>query len=108
MPPGAYAIIGMFAVVSLLSGTVAAALLGPRRPAAAVLPALAAFGSLYIVGHRLALSIGPEVGLFGFRVSLLFDAIVALAVALLAGTVQSAAVRLLQPKERSAGRDGLT
>jgi hypothetical protein len=33
---------------------------------------------------------------------------VALAVALLAGAVQSAAVRLLQPKERSAGRDGLT
>jgi hypothetical protein len=107
MPPSAYAIIGMFAIVSLLSGTIAAALLGPRRPAAAALPALAAFGSLYIVGHRLALSIGPEVGLFGFRISLLFDAIVALAVALLAAAAQSAALRLLQPKERSAGRDGL-
>lgn len=107
MPPGAYAIIGMFAVVSLLSGAIATALLGPRRPAAAVLPALAAFGSLYILGHRLALGIGPEVGLFGFRISLLFDAIVALVVAMLAAAAQSAALRLLQPKERSAGRDGL-
>ena len=107
MPPGAYAIIALFAVVSLVSGTVAATWLGPRRLGAVVLPALAAFGALYVVGHRLALSIGPEVGLFGFRISLLFDAIVALAAASLAAAAQSAALRLLQPKERSAGRDGL-
>ena len=107
MPPGAYAIIGLFVVVSAVAGAIAASAVGPRRAWATVVPALAAFGSLYLVGHRLAISIGPEVGLVGFRISLPFDAAVALAVAFIAAGAQSIALRLLQPKERSAGRDSL-
>lgn len=107
MPPAAYAIIGLFAVLSAMSGAIAAAALGPRRAWAGVVPALAAFGALYLVGHRFAISIGPEVGLFGFRISLLFDATVALAVAFVAAGTQAGALRLFQAKERSARRDGL-
>ena len=107
MPPGAYAIVGLFAVVSLISGAIAAATVGPRRTWAVIVPAVAAFGSLYLIGHRFAVGIGPEVSLFGFRISLPFDAAVALAVAFGAAVAQIGAVRLLQPKERRARRDGL-
>ncbi|MDQ2690308.1 MAG: hypothetical protein M3Y29_08555 [Chloroflexota bacterium] len=107
MPPGAYAIVGLFAVVSLVSGVVAAATIGPRRAWAAVLPSVAAFGALYLVGHRLVVSIGPEVSLFGFRIALLFDAAVALVTAVAAAGIQNLALRLLEPKQRRAGRDGL-
>ncbi|HJP70748.1 MAG TPA: hypothetical protein VJ975_03440 [Candidatus Limnocylindria bacterium] len=107
MPPGAYAIVGLFAVVSLISGAIAASALRPRRAWGFAIPALATFGSLYMVGHRLAISIGPEVSLFGFRISLLFDAAVALAVAFAVAFAQAGVMRLFQPKERSAGRDSL-
>ena len=107
MPPAAYAIVGLFAVLSAMCGAIAAAALGPRLAWAGVVPALAAFGALYLVGHRLALSIGPEVGLFGFRISLLFDATVALGVAFVAAGAQAGVLRLFQAKERSARRDGL-
>jgi hypothetical protein len=107
MPPGAYAIVGLFSVVSLVSGVIAAWSIGPRRAWAIVSPALAAFGSLYLIGHRLGVSVGPEVGLFGFRISLPFDAAVALAVAFVAAFAQAGVLRLLQPKQRGAGRDSL-
>jgi hypothetical protein len=107
MPPAAYAIIGLFAVLSAMSGAIAAAALGPRRAWAAIVPALAAFGALYLVGHRFAISLGPEVAVLGFRISLAFDAIVALAVAFAAAGAQAVTLRLFQAKERSAGRDGL-
>lgn len=107
MPAGAYPILGLFTVVSLLSGAIAASSVGPKRAWAAIVPALAAFGSLYLVGHRFAVSIGPEVELFGFRISLLFDAMVALAAAFAGALLQAGALRLLQPKERGARRNGL-
>jgi hypothetical protein len=107
MPPGAYAIVGLFAVVSLISGAIATWIAGPRRAWAIVVPALTAFGSLYLIGHRFAVGVGPEVGLFGFRISLLFDAAVALAVALVTAFLQGGLLRLLQPKQRGTGRDGL-
>lgn len=81
MPPAAYALIALFAAVSLISGMVAARIVGPRRPWAVVLPALAAFGVLYLVGHRFVIGFGPEVPLFGFQVAIVSDVAFALAAA---------------------------
>ena len=47
--------------------------IGPRRPLAAILPVLASFGALYLVGHKSGLAVGPTVELFGFEVNLLWD-----------------------------------
>jgi hypothetical protein len=107
MPPGAFAIVGLFAIVSLISGALAAWLIGPRRAWAAIVPAVAAFGTLYLIGHRVAVSIGPEIELFGFRISLPFDTAVAVAVAFVTAVVQGALVRLLQAKQRRTSGDRL-
>lgn len=107
MPASAYSLLATFVVISVAAGALATWAIGPRHPWAAVLPALAAFGSLYLVGHRLVLAIGPEVNLFGWQVSLPFDVAVALAAAVIAAALQRLGLRLLQPQERNAGRDGL-
>lgn len=90
MPPAAYALIALFAAVSLISGMVAARIVGPRRPWAVVLPALAAFGVLYLVGHRFVIGFGPEVPLFGFQVAIVSDVAFALAAAFAAALPQRA------------------
>lgn len=107
MPPAAYALLGVFSLISIASGVLMARLIGPWRWWSALLPALAAFASLYLVGHRLAITGGPQVELFGFRVSLALDLGVALATAGLAALIQRAALGLLQPQQRDPGRDGL-
>ena len=81
MPPSAYALIALFAAVSLTSGIVAARIVGPRRPWAVVLPSLAAFGALYLVGHRFAIGFGPNIPLFGFQIAIVSDIAFALAAA---------------------------
>ena len=58
---------------------------GPRGLAAYVIPVIAAFGAFYLIGHKLGLSIGPEVTLFGFQVALLGDLAIGLAAALARG-----------------------
>jgi len=107
MPAAAYPLLALFAAVSLLAGIVGAWVAGPRRPWAAILPALAAFGALYLVGHRLALSIGPQVRLLGFELSLVFDAAVAVGASLATAAVQAVGLRLLQADQRGTGRDRL-
>lgn len=77
-----------FLGVSLAAGAAATGLIGPRKPLAVIAPTLAAVVALYLVGHRLGLSAGPSVRLFGFQVSLLFDVAVAVGAALLAAAVQ--------------------
>ncbi len=77
-----------FLGVSLAAGAVATGLVGPRKPLAVIAPTLAALVALYLVGHRLTLSVGPTVRLFGFQVSLLFDVAVALGAALLTAAAQ--------------------
>ena len=94
MTPAVYALIGSFVVLSIVSGVIAARVVGPRRPGAVVLPALAAFGALYLVGHRLFIGIGPEIPLFGFQVAIVSDVAFALAAAFAAALAQKAGVRL--------------
>ena len=106
MPAAAYALLGLFAAISAASGLLASRLMRPWRWWTPLLPMLASFGALYLVGHRLGLSAGPEVPLFGFRVSLPFDVAVALAAALATAATQAGALRLLQPQQRGPGRDG--
>ena len=88
MPASAIPLIGTFAGISLLAGLLAARVIGPRRRWAPILPGLAAFGLLYLVGHRWVVSIGPEVSLWGWEVALPFDVGVALVAAAAAGVLQ--------------------
>lgn len=106
MPAAAYALLGLFAAISTACGLLASRLVRPWRWWTPLLPILASFSALYLVGHRLGWSAGPEMPIFGFRVSLPFDAAVALATALATALAQAAAIRLLQLEQRSPGRDG--
>ncbi len=97
MPPQAYALVTLFSLCSLVIGIltvrVAARAGGPRHPVAYVLPVMAAFGAFYLVGHRLGISIGPEIGLFGFRVALLGDLAIGFATSIVVALLQAAALR---------------
>jgi hypothetical protein len=97
MPPAAVALLGFFIGVSIVVGAVAALAVGPRRPLAVVLPILAAFGALYLVGHRLGLDLGPQVDLFGFQVSIVWDLSVAFVAAVTMARVQRRVVLRRQP-----------
>jgi hypothetical protein len=107
MPASAYGLIAVFTVVAAVTGWLASRVVGPRRAWTAVLPALAAFGALYVVGHRSVVRIGPEVELFGWQVSLPFDVAVATAAAFAGAGLQWLMVRLLQTQQGGARRDGL-
>ena len=107
MPASAYGLVALFAVISAVSGWLAARMFGPRRSWAMVPPALAAFGGLYLVGHRSAIRLGPEVDILGWQVSLAFDVVVAVATAILTAGLQRGGLRLLQAQQRGARRDGL-
>jgi hypothetical protein len=86
MPSSAYGLVVLFSIIALLCGVAATWIVGPRRLAAVVIPALVAFLALYWVGHRSGLELGPTVELFGFRVALVQD-VIASAVAALAAAV---------------------
>jgi len=107
MPPSAYGLIATFTLVSLLSGIAAARVVGPRRWWAVVVPALAAFGGLYLLAHRWPVSIGPTMELFGWEVALAFDIAVALVAAFAAAILQGSVPRLFQSKQGSPGGDHL-
>lgn len=92
MPAEAYALVATFAALSVLVGAGAAWLVGPRRLAAIILPTLAAFGALYLVGHRLGWAFGPEIELYGFSVAIVSDLAFAVAAAALAALAQRALV----------------
>jgi hypothetical protein len=98
MPPQAYALVTLFALSSVVLGwlatrLVARALAVRASRAAYLLPILAAFGAFYLIGHKLGLSVGPEVSLFGFQVALLGDLAIGFAAALLVALAQALAVR---------------
>ena len=101
MPPQAYALVTLFIGCSILLGIVAVRLArrigGPGGRAAYVLPIIAAFGAFYLIGHRLGLSVGPEIGLFGFQVALLGDLTIGFAAALAVALVQAVAMRARRP-----------
>jgi hypothetical protein len=96
MSISAYALVATFMACSLVLGVVAVRLVarsgGPTRRRAAVLPTGAAFLAFYLIGHRLGISIGPEVALYGFQVALLGDLTIGFVAALIVAVVQSAVV----------------
>ena len=81
MSNAALALASVFSLISLAAGVVAWRTVDPRRSWAAILPTLAAFGALYLVGHRLGWTLGPTVALFGFDVALPWEMLVAVVVA---------------------------
>ena len=98
MPPQAYALVTLFMLCSVALGVAAVRVVaragGPKGRAAYPLPIAAGFGAFYLVGHRLGLSVGPEVSLFGFEVALVGDLAIGFAAALAAALVQAAAARV--------------
>lgn len=108
MPSQAYALVTMFSVASIALGIVdvrlAALVGGPVRRRAYVLPILAAFGAFYLIGHRLGLSVGPEITLFGFRVALFGDLAIGFTAGLVVALLQAVAVRGRGPKPSIGAR----
>lgn len=106
MPPQAYALVTLFLLCSIVVGIVAVRLVaavarGPRGRLAYVLPILAGFGAFYLIGHKLGLSVGPEISLFGFQVALLGDVSIGFAAALVTALVQAAAARARGTRTRT-------
>lgn len=91
MPPAAYGLVALFTVVSIVVGLGAWWIVGPRRPWAALLPIAAAFGLLYLVGHRFGWQFGPNIELLGFQVAIVSDLAFALLGAFGAALAQRAA-----------------
>lgn len=102
MPAAAFQLFLFFTAAAILIGVVVAWVVGPRRPLAVVLPVLASFGALYLVGHKSGLAVGPTMELFGFQVTLLFD----LAVAVVGAAIAARAQCLLLTR-RAARRAGI-
>ena len=100
MPPQAYALVTLFVLCSVVLGVAAVRVLAragaPRGRAACLLPITAGFGAFYMVGHRLGLSIGPEIPLFGFQVALLGDLAIGFGAALLAALAQATTARIIR------------
>ena len=84
----AVALAGVFTAISVAAGIGAWRTVDPSRRWGAILPAAAAFGVLYFVGHRLDWTIGPRVSVFGFDVALPWEILLAI--------VAAAATALLQ------------
>jgi hypothetical protein len=82
MPAAAFGVLAVFTTAAIIAGIVAWWLVGSRIPLGPLLPIIAAFGALYVSGHRLRIEVGPTTELFGFQVSLLFDLVLAVLVAL--------------------------
>jgi hypothetical protein len=102
MPLNAYALVGFFSVVSAVSGVAAWRVIGPPPRLAAAPPVAVSFLALYVVGHRLGLSIGPTVGLFGFEVALAFDLGVAAGSAAATAAVERVVWRVASQGRRSS------
>lgn len=102
MPAAAFQLFLFFTVAAIVVGVVVAWVIGPRRPLAFVIPVLASFGALYLVGHRSGLAVGPTMELFGFQVTLLFD----LAVAVLGAAIAAKAQCMLLTR-RATRRGGI-
>ncbi len=98
MPPQAYALVTLFALCSVGLGWLAVRLVGraggPAMRAAYILPIAAGFLAFYLIGHKLGISVGPEIPLFGFQVALFGDVAIGLAAALVAALAQAAWLRV--------------
>jgi hypothetical protein len=90
MPIAALALLSVFTLIALASGIGAWRAIDPRRRWGAIIPAGAAFGALYVVGHRLGWTFGPEVNLFGFDVALPWEILLAIVTATAVAWLQRA------------------
>ena len=81
MPAAAFGVLAVFTTAAIIAGLLAWWLVGSRIPLGPLLPIIAAFAALYVSGHRLQIEVGPSTELFGFQVSLLFDLVLAVLVA---------------------------
>ena len=90
MPASAFALLGVFILLAIGVGIGAAWVIGPRARAAIILPVLAAFGGLYVVGHRTGLELGPTISLFGYQVAIVQDVVVAVVAAGVVALIQRA------------------
>ena len=90
MPASAFALLGVFILLSIGVGIGAAWIVGPRLRAAIILPVLAAFLALYVVGHKSGLELGPSVIIFGYQVAIVQDITVAVVAAGAAALIQRA------------------
>jgi hypothetical protein len=110
MPPQAYALVTLFTICSIIVGVLAVWLVGriggPRRRLAYVLPIIAAFGAFYLIGHRLGISVGPEIELFGFQVALLGDLSIGFLAALATALLQAVFTRAWRRPPASAPTAG--
>lgn len=97
MPPGAFALFLTFVGVAIAAGVVTTWQIGPRGARYVVLPIVAAFAALYLVGHRLGLHLGPTISLFGYDVALVFDVALALVAAGLTARLQRAVLARRRP-----------
>jgi len=70
MSTEAFALLGVFTAICIAAGVIAWRLLLADLAWGALLPAAAAFVVLWLVGHRLGWTFGPELQLFGFDVAL--------------------------------------
>jgi len=80
----------VFILLSIGVGIAAAWIVGPRLRAAIILPVLAAFGALYVVGHKSGLELGPTMQIFGYQVAIVQDVTVAVVAAGAAALIQRA------------------
>lgn len=98
MPPTAYALVTLFATCSVIIGWLAVRLIaragGPATHRAYVLPIAAGFLAFYLIGHRLGISVGPEIPLFGFQVALFGDLAIGFAAAFVTALLQAAFLRV--------------
>ena len=110
MPAAAFALVGLFIACSVVLGVGAVWLVGrfggPVSPVALVLPAVGAFGAFYLIGHRLGLAVGPEIGLFGFQVALLGDVAIGFAAALVVASLQAFVLGRLSGRRRPQAGSG--
>ncbi|MEI7744950.1 MAG: hypothetical protein WCK58_14525 [Chloroflexota bacterium] len=97
MPPQAYALVTTFMACSIVLGFVAVRLAaragGPRRRLAYLLPIAGAFMAFYMIGHKLGISVGPEITLYGFQVALLGDVSIGFVSALIVAGLQALVTR---------------
>jgi hypothetical protein len=97
MPPQAYGLVTLFIACSLVLGWLATRLVwragGPAGRRAHALPVVAAFLAFYLIGHRLGISVGPEIPILGFQVALVGDLAIGFAAALAVAVMQAFVVR---------------
>jgi hypothetical protein len=106
MPIQAWALVALFSLCSIALGILAVRIAaragGPISLASYALPMVAAFAAFYVIGHRLGLAVGPEIGLFGFQVALFGDLAIGFAAALIVALAQAAVVRTRRRRSADA------